>query len=92
MTFTPVSAGTEAITVDYPADTNYQRGAGTDELTTAKATPTITWGAPVGIVAGTALTATQLDATASFDGSPLAGTFVYSPRRAQFFPRATTSS
>ena len=40
----------------------------------SKITPTITWAAPAGIVYGTALSATQLDATAS-----VPGTFAYSP-------------
>jgi hypothetical protein len=39
-----------------------------------KATPTITWATPADLVYGTALSATQLNATAS-----VAGTFVYSP-------------
>ncbi len=39
-----------------------------------KATPTITWATPAAITYGTALTSTQLDATAS-----VPGTFVYSP-------------
>ena len=39
----------------------------------------MSWATPAGIVAGTPLSASQLDATASFNGSPLAGTFVYSP-------------
>jgi Bacterial Ig-like domain (group 3) len=86
LTFTPASAGTEAITVDYPADTNFQSSSGTDELTVAKATPTITWAAPADIVAGTPLSATQLDATASFDGSPLAGTFVYNLAQGTVLP------
>jgi glucuronoarabinoxylan endo-1,4-beta-xylanase len=42
--------------------------------TTTKTTPTITWATPASIVAGTALSSTQLDATAN-----VAGTFVYSP-------------
>jgi glucuronoarabinoxylan endo-1,4-beta-xylanase len=42
--------------------------------TTTKTTPTITWATPASIVAGTALSATQLDATAS-----VPGTFVYNP-------------
>jgi glucuronoarabinoxylan endo-1,4-beta-xylanase len=42
--------------------------------TTTKTTPTITWATPASIVAGTALSSTQLDATAS-----VPGTFVYSP-------------
>ena len=40
----------------------------------SRTTPTITWAAPASIVAGTALSSTQLDATAN-----VAGTFVYSP-------------
>ena len=40
----------------------------------AKVTPTMTWANPAGIAYGTALSATQLNATAS-----VAGTFVYTP-------------
>ena len=40
----------------------------------SKITPTITWANPAGIIYGTALSATQLDATAS-----VPGTFTYSP-------------
>ncbi|MFZ1086091.1 MAG: hypothetical protein WAN35_14085, partial [Terracidiphilus sp.] len=40
----------------------------------AKTTPVITWSTPASISAGTALSATQLDATAN-----VAGTFIYSP-------------
>ena len=40
----------------------------------SQSTPTITWASPAGITYGTALTAAQLDATAS-----VAGTFAYSP-------------
>src|SRR6185436_15871322 len=39
-----------------------------------KATPVITWAAPADIVYGTALSATQLNASAS-----VAGTYVYTP-------------
>ena len=39
-----------------------------------KATPTITWAAPADITYGTALSATQLNATAT-----VPGTFVYTP-------------
>ncbi len=42
--------------------------------TTSKTTPTITWSTPAAVPAGTALSATQLDATAN-----VAGTFAYSP-------------
>lgn len=41
--------------------------------------PVITWANPADITVGTALSGTQLNASASFDSSPVAGTFVYSP-------------
>jgi hypothetical protein len=43
-------------------------------LTVNKATPSITWATPAAITYGTALSATQLNAS-----SPVAGTFTYSP-------------
>ncbi len=44
-------------------------------------TPTIVWATPASIVAGTALSATQLDATAVIPGTStaVAGTYTYSP-------------
>ncbi len=66
MTFTPTDAG------DYSPVT----ATTTINVLPAsqKVTPIITWPDPAGIVYGTALGATQLDATAS-----VAGTFAYSP-------------
>jgi autotransporter-associated beta strand protein len=43
------------------------------------ATPTISWPTPADISYGTPLDSTQLDATAKFNGQPLAGTFTYTP-------------
>src|SRR5206468_12828447 len=48
--------------------------SGTLSLTVTKATPTITWANPADITYGTALSGTQLNATASVPGS-----FVYTP-------------
>ncbi len=45
-----------------------------DPAATSKSTPTITWANPANIVYGTALSGTQLDATAS-----VPGTFTYTP-------------
>ncbi|HMG89014.1 MAG TPA: putative Ig domain-containing protein, partial [Chryseolinea sp.] len=42
-------------------------------------TPLITWATPASITVGTALSGTQLNATASYNGTPVAGTFVYTP-------------
>src|ERR1051325_6779115 len=53
-----------------PTDTtHYNPASATVSLTVNKATPTITWATPAAITHGTALSATQLDATASVPGS-----------------------
>jgi subtilase family serine protease len=58
-----------------PTDTTDYAGANAStNITVTQATPTISWSAPSSIVYGTALSATQLDATAS-----VPGTFVYTP-------------
>ena len=55
--------------------TDYATAVQTVQLTVNKAQPVITWAAPAAIGYGTALSATQLDASAG----AIAGTFVYSP-------------
>src|SRR4051812_14070946 len=62
VTFTPTDAA------------NYSPATKTVAINVLKATPTITWSAPADIAYGTALSATQLNATAS-----VAGSFVYDP-------------
>ena len=74
---TPAAAGTETITVVYSGDDSAT--SVNDALTVGQATPVIAWADPADITAGTPLGSAQLDATASFDGSPLQGTFAYSP-------------
>src|SRR5207245_139344 len=53
---------------------NYTTATTSVTITVVKATPTITWPTPANIVYGTALSATQLNATTS-----VLGTFVYTP-------------
>jgi len=62
VTFTPSNA------------TDYTTATASVTLTVDKATPTITWAKPTAITYGTALSATQLNAS-----STVAGTFKYSP-------------
>src|SRR4029077_9591233 len=62
VTFTPTDAA------------NYTTATQTVAINVSKATPTITWATPASISYGTALGATQLNATAS-----VPGTFAYSP-------------
>ena len=62
MTFTPTDAA------------NFTTATKTVSINVLKATPTITWPTPAAITYGTALSAAQLNATAS-----VPGTFVYTP-------------
>jgi len=61
--------------------TDYAKNTATQTVTyhVSKATPVITWANPAEIVYGTALSGTQLNATASWLGAPVAGNFVYTP-------------
>jgi uncharacterized repeat protein (TIGR01451 family) len=56
------------------SNTNYNASSGDVQIVISKATPTINWSNPADIIYGTALSATQLNATAS-----TAGTFTYTP-------------
>jgi len=73
---TVLKAGTQALSVTFtPTDSaNYTTATATVPLTVNQATPTISWTAPAAITYGTALSATQLDAS-----STVAGTLVYTP-------------
>jgi CSLREA domain-containing protein len=66
-----LSAGQQRLSVTFiPTDTaDYASTTNSVKLTVGKATPTITWATPADIPYGTALSATQLDATASVSGS-----------------------
>ena len=83
--YTPVlgsvlsTVGSTTLSVAFtPADTtDYNSATGSVSIAVnapAKITPTITWATPAAVTVGAALSATQLNATAS-----VAGTFVYTP-------------
>ena len=73
---TALTAGSHTITAAWAGNSNYN-SITSSSITQAvnKATPTLTWTTPSPITQGTALSATQLDASS---GS-VAGSFVYSP-------------
>jgi len=73
---TVLTAGAHTLGVTFtPTDTtDYQASTGSVSITVNQATPTITWNAPSAIKYGTALSTTQLNATAS-----VPGTFAYTP-------------
>jgi hypothetical protein len=71
-----LGVGTQTLSVTFtPTDsTDYNTATQTVSLVVTQGTPVITWATPSAITYGTALSATQLDATAN-----VAGSFVYSP-------------
>ena len=73
---TVLGAGTQTLSATFtPTDTKtYSAATATVTLTVNQATPVITWATPAPIAPGTALSATQLDATANVPGS-----FMYNP-------------
>jgi hypothetical protein len=73
---TVLKVGTQTLTTTFtPTDTKtYSAAIASVQLTVNQASPTITWATPAPISAGAALSATQLDATAS-----VPGTFMYNP-------------
>ena len=70
--FTDAPGGTA--TWVFGGDPNYQAATGTAEIIINKATPVLTWPQPAAIAAGSALSTTQLNATANVPGA-----FVYTP-------------
>ena len=75
----PTAAGTYAV-VATVTDPNYT-GSATGTLVIGQATPALTWNAPAAITYGTALGASQLNATSNVSGS-----FAYSPASGTILP------
>jgi hypothetical protein len=73
---TTPATGTDTLSVTFtPTDTtNYTTATKTVQITVTQAAPVITWNNPAAITYGTALSATQLNATATVGGS-----FIYTP-------------
>ena len=73
---TVLKAGKQTVSLVFtPSDSQtYSAATASVQLTVNQATPTITWATPAPIAAGTALSATQLDAATSVPGS-----FIYNP-------------
>jgi len=80
---TVLGAGNQTLSVTFtPTDTtNYTTATATVTLTVSKATPVLSWTAPAAISYGTALSGTQLNASA-----PVAGTFAYTPASGTVLP------
>ena len=78
---TVLSVGTHPLSVAFtPSNSSgYTTASATNSILVTQATPVLTWPTPAAIPVNTPLTSTQLDATASFQGSSLPGTFSYNP-------------
>ena len=87
--WTPTTSGTHNITVSYSGDTDNSPASLTQPVSFLALATQIEWATPAAITYGTALSSTQLDATAGFLGlpapdkplsfTPVAGTFAYTP-------------
>src|SRR5271165_891718 len=75
------AAGNYPIQAVYNPASGFATSTNTQQLSIAKATPVITWFAPVSIVSGTPLSATQLNATANVPGN-----FTYTPPSTTVLP------
>jgi FG-GAP-like repeat len=78
---TVLQVGTHTLDVAFtPTNTSGYTGASSSTtIVVTKATPILNWPTPAAIAIGTPLSGTQLDATASFQGVSLPGTFTYTP-------------
>jgi hypothetical protein len=66
-------------TAKWAANTDYNAITLTQTTTAEKLVSVLNWSTPAPITYGTKLSSTQLDATASYNGSSLPGTFKYTP-------------
>jgi uncharacterized repeat protein (TIGR01451 family) len=73
-TTAPTNAGDYTASASYAGDSNYNPSNDSKDYSIGKATPVITWSNPADIIYGTALSGTQLNATAGVPGG-----FVYTP-------------
>jgi RHS repeat-associated protein len=90
ITSSVLTTGTHTITASYSGDTNYNAvTASSISLTVGQATPTINWPTPADIAYGVPLSATQLNATASYNGISVSGTFEYTPAAGEILSPGT---
>jgi Divergent InlB B-repeat domain len=74
-------SGACTLTATWPAQGSFLGATLTQSTTAEPPAPAITWATPAAITYGAALSGAQLDATASFNGEKVAGTFTYTPAK-----------
>ncbi len=82
-TYTPAAGtvlegGLDTLSVVFSPDDTNQTVSGSVVIDVKAVKPVLSWPAPSSISYPTALSGTQLDATATYQGNPVAGTFSYS--------------
>lgn len=84
----PLAAGSYTFTVRATnvAGIGPESPASNAATVTEPMVPVLSWTAPGAIVYGTPLDATQLNATATYDGNPVPGTFAYAPPAGSVLP------
>jgi YVTN family beta-propeller protein len=81
--------GTYGTSCSGATDPNYAITYVGGTATITQATPVLAWATPLGITSSTPLSSTQLSATASSNGSSVAGTFTYAPAPGTLLPAGT---
>ena len=74
-----LKAGIYTLTATYNGDTSNAPASASFTFTIGQAIPAIVWATPTAIYTGTALSATQLNAKATFNNVTVPGTYVYTP-------------
>ncbi len=88
----PIHAGDYTVTATLDNANYYLPNPVTGTLVIGQATPTVNWTAPANIAVGTRLSSTQLDATATFEGTSLPGGFDYTPATGTLLPVGNTQT
>jgi hypothetical protein len=76
---TVLDAGSQTLGLSFQVNGAGPVATASVPLTVNPAKVTLTWAQPAAVPFGTALSSTQLDATATFNGNPVPGTFTYVP-------------
>jgi sugar lactone lactonase YvrE len=92
VSFSPTAVGNFPSSLSYQANNGSQSRFGFNLSGVGIATiPNISWSAPASIVYGTPLSATQLNATAGYNGQTVPGTFTYTPAIGAVLNAGTTT-
>jgi hypothetical protein len=88
-TLSITGAGSCTVTAAQAGDANHEAAVSVaHSFAVAKADPRLDWSTPAAVAQGAVLGADQLDASATFGGAALAGSYLYTPGTGAALPRA----